>query len=232
MAGDSEKSPVKAWAVEQFERVKAANRMTQADLGRALGISQPQARALLYGSRRIAADEIPLLEKFFGAKFGGSETVGDIRHDKLPSSRIPKRGKVAAGLWLETAPFLDDWEITEYVDGLAAPSTLEKYTYGLEVQGDSVNRVAPHGSILICLDILSGVEIMDRDLVIVERIRDQGALREVTAKRLVRRGDEIVLVPESNDPRWQTEIVVSDDPYQMDAEVRIVAKVKHVVMSV
>ncbi|WMT85599.1 helix-turn-helix domain-containing protein [Pelagibacterium sp. 26DY04] len=149
--------------------------------------------------------------------------------DRSATMRIPVRGEVAAGQWLETVPFLDDLQLEDWLDGLAVPEALKPFTYALRVKGSSINRLAPDGTYLVCLDITSGVEIHHRDVVVVERIRDQGALREVTAKRLLQRGDEIVLAPESDDPAWQTEIVLKDDPYQMDAEIRIVAKVKHVV---
>jgi SOS-response transcriptional repressor LexA len=149
--------------------------------------------------------------------------------DHTKTMRIPVRGEVAAGQWLETVPFLDDLEIDDWLDGLAVPEGMKQFTYALKVKGPSINRLAPDGTYLVCLDITSGVEIHHRDVVIVEKIRDQGALREVTAKRLLQRGDELVLMPESDDPAWQKEIVLKDDPYQMDAEIRIVAKVKHVV---
>ena len=149
--------------------------------------------------------------------------------DRAATMRIPVRGEVAAGQWLETVPFLDDIELDDWLDGLAVPEAMKPFTYALKVKGPSINRLAPDGTYLVCFDLTSGIEVHHRDVVVVERIRDQGALREVTAKRLIQRGDEIVLAPESDDPAWQTEIVLKDDPYQMDAEIRIVAKVKHVV---
>lgn len=149
-----------------------------------------------------------------------------------PSAKLPIRGEVAAGRWLETAPFLDDLEVTEFVDGLYVRPSMAKWTYCLLVRGTSINRIAPDGSYLVCLDIGSGIEIHERDVVIVERVRDDGALREVTAKRLVRRNGVLALMPESDDEMWQTVIEIHDDPYQMNAEIRIVAKVQHVIQPV
>lgn len=150
--------------------------------------------------------------------------------EQVETARLPMRGEVAAGQWLETVPFLDDLEITEWVDGIAVSPSLLPFTYCLRVKGTSMNKIAPDGAYLICLDMGSGVEVFDRDVVVVERIREEGALREVTAKRLVRRGEDMVLVPESHDPMWQREIVIKPDDGDMDAEVRIVAKVKHVIL--
>lgn len=146
--------------------------------------------------------------------------------------RLPVRGEVAAGRWLETAPFLDDLEVTDFIDGLYVPPSMAQWTYCLRVRGTSINRIAPDGSFLVCLDVMSGVEVQERDVVIVERIRDDGSLREVTAKRLIRQDGSLALMPESDDPLWQTVITIGSDPYQAEAEVRIVAKVKHVIRPV
>lgn len=148
--------------------------------------------------------------------------------DPANIGRIPIRGEVAAGRWLETPAFLEISEITEFVDGLAIPPSQVAYIYGLRVRGTSINKIAGDGATLVCLDVTSGIEIRDRDVVIVERVRDQGALREVTAKRLLRRNGKLVLTPESTDPMWQSTIELDDAP-QDDSEIRIVAKVKHVI---
>lgn len=146
--------------------------------------------------------------------------------------RLPVRGEVAAGLWLETAPFLDDLDVTDFIDGLYVPPSMVQWTYCLRVRGTSINKIAPDGSYLVCLDVLSGIEVQERDVVIVERVRDDGSLREVTAKRLIRQDGNLALMPESDDPMWQNVIKIDSDPYQMDAEIRIVAKVKHVIRPV
>jgi SOS-response transcriptional repressor LexA len=139
------------------------------------------------------------------------------------------RGEVAAGRWLETPAFLDAGEITDFLEGLAIPASQAAYTYGLRVRGTSLNKLAMDGDVLVVLDAMSGIEFAHRDVVIVERIRDQGALREVTAKRLLRRDGRWILKPESTDPMWQNEIEVGEDVPQDDAETRFIAKVKHII---
>lgn len=61
------------WAAEQFQRAKAERKVTQTQLGEALGISQPQAASLLAGTRKISADEIPILENFFKVSYHRSD---------------------------------------------------------------------------------------------------------------------------------------------------------------
>lgn len=166
-------------------------------------------------------------ELLFGTNGSGRTDVdlGEVEE----AARLPVRGEVAAGQWLETAPFLDDLEIEEWIDGVAASPTLSAFTYCLRVKGTSINRLAPDGSYLVCVDLTSGIRVDSGDVVIVERIHDQGALREVTAKRIVAENGTYVLKPESDDPLWQATILLDHDIYEMDSEVRIVAKVKHVI---
>lgn len=159
----------------------------------------------------------------------GPDVEGFARADV---AQLPIRGEVAAGRWLETPALLQLEEITDYVEGLAIPPALIEWTYGLKVRGTSINKLAVDGDILVCLDVMSGVEFANRDLVIVERVRDQGALREVTAKRLIRRDGRFHLMPESTDPMWQTEIEIGEDVPQDDAEIRFIAKVKHIIKPV
>lgn len=147
-------------------------------------------------------------------------------------ARLPIRGEVAAGRWLETPALLQLSEITDFVEGLAIPPSQAEWTYGLRVRGTSLNKLAVENDILVCLDAMSGIEFAHRDLVIVERVRDQGALREVTAKRLIRRDGRFHLMPESTDPMWQNEIEIGEDVPQDDAETRFIAKVKHIIKPV
>ena len=151
--------------------------------------------------------------------------------DEVDLTRLPLRGEVAAGRWLETPAFLDWNEITDYVDGISVPPSQREFTYGLVVRGTSVNKIAQDGEVIVCLDAASGIEVHERDVVVVERLRADGALREVTAKRLARREGKLVLMPESTDPMWQTPIPIEDLDHE-GTEIRIVAKVKFVIRPV
>jgi SOS-response transcriptional repressor LexA len=144
--------------------------------------------------------------------------------------QIPVRGTVAAGSWIETPAFLEEFEVAEFIEGLQLVGEDVSRTYALKVLGSSLNKIAPDGSFVICTDISSGVELRDGDLVVVERIRAQGGLREVTAKRVQRRNGIIHLSPESNDPRWQEAIDVSLPHNDESAEIRVVARIRHIII--
>lgn len=139
-------------------------------------------------------------------------------------------GSVAAGVWKEQTEWpRDDWYEIE-VDS----SDFEGDHFGLTVEGRSMERTLPPGTVLRCVDLIgSGVEIQDGDYVIVER--KQGPLREVTCKRLRRQnGGDWELVAESYQPEFREPIVIgkpidSDDGPNFDGidekEIRVKALV-------
>ncbi len=225
------------------ERMKELG-LKAAPLATKAGLGQSFVRDILRGKTAVPkADNLARLATALGTSpeylLGADDKRPSVQHGPdvegfTPAdiARLPIRGEVAAGRWLKTPALLEMSEITDFVEGLAIPYALVAWTYGLRVRGTSINRLALDGDILVCLDALSGVEFAHRDLVIVERVRDQGALREVTAKRLVRRDGRWVLMPESTDPMWQNEIEIGEDVPQDDAEIRFIAKVKHIIKPV
>jgi phage repressor protein C with HTH and peptisase S24 domain len=101
-----------------------------------------------------------------------------------------------------------------------------KVSYALRVRGNSMDKVAPDGSYLMCAalkDTDMGIE--NGDLVIVERLQAQRSLHEVTVKRVRRKKDGLVLLPESTDPRWKPVEIHSGNTSSEDMEVRVLAHV-------
>lgn len=134
---------------------------------------------------------------------------------------IPVKGRVKAGDWQDIdswgAGLMEDW----------VPSSSEyplEWQYAFVVDGESLNKVARHGDRLICLDLgESGGGFDDGDLVIVERSRFSGQMKERTAKRARKTLAGFELWPESDDPAHQDAI-----PYVGNSEsdsVVVVARV-------
>jgi hypothetical protein len=79
-----------------------------------------------------------------------------------------------------------------------------------EVEGTSVNRLAEDGEYLHGVNVMDGgIEPTDGDLVIVRRM--EHGMAEYTAKLLSIRDSGYRLKPDSTDPQWQEEFVVSGD---------------------
>ncbi len=134
-------------------------------------------------------------------------------------------GRVAAGVWMEDflnkssnggshpAPFPPD------------PRFPVEAQFDLLVEGSSINKFAQEGDYIRCVDVAkAGIEIQDGDLVVIERIRER-TLRETSARRVRRNGDRYEFWPESDDPRWQTPILVKDGASDLGDDVRTIAKV-------
>lgn len=137
---------------------------------------------------------------------------------------IPTVGEVAAGQWLDTDVEVDPRDFEQFPI-TAHPDYPHEAQYGLIVRGTSMNRVAASGEVLHCIDIIKArIEPEEDDVVIVERRRVQGSQREVTAKRIHKRGRMIVLSPDTTDSRWKP--IEFDPNNQTDDEtVEVIALV-------
>lgn len=128
------------------------------------------------------------------------EAVGRLKVDQ-----IPVIGEVAAGVWREV-----QFQTDEPFFALPFIPSEEAWIgniLGLVVRGESLNKIARDGDILLAEAVQrTGTKARDKDLVVVERRRDQDGIIEVTAKRL--RGRQ--LMPESTDQRYQTPLVLGE----------------------
>jgi hypothetical protein len=113
-------------------------------------------------------------------------------------------GAVAAGVWREQSEWpRDDWYEIE-VDLNTEPGE----HLGLVVEGRSMDKLLPPGTILRCVNLIgSELEPESDDYVIVEQQR--GDLYETTVKRLARRPDGVYeLCAESTLPEFRDPIVI------------------------
>lgn len=137
---------------------------------------------------------------------------------------LPVRFAVAAGLWRE----VEDWQQVEPemqpvpsspgYDGL--PQWLER------VEGDSMDRIVPPGSYIHVVDAIAlEYEPKTGDLVVVERTRDQGALRERSLKQIEVTKGVVRLWPRSHNARWSQPLEFSDGGDHDDEVVQTVGVV-------
>ncbi|GAB4527185.1 MAG: hypothetical protein Tsb0019_29230 [Roseibium sp.] len=162
-----------------------------------------------------------------------ADTLTDLDAANAPSrsaTALDLKGQVAAGLWMEAGLFESDAVRETTIAGdLRFPS---KSQYLLQINGESLNRIARNGDLILCLDFAdAGIEVKSGDLVVVERSRDGGHTIERTAKRIVRRDGMIELRPESDDPRFQEPLIFSEHDEEA-TEVRIIAKVLSVIRQI
>lgn len=147
---------------------------------------------------------------------------GDSADQQPDDQQLPLAGDVAAGVWMEIDP-IEQVAGTQTVPFSASPIYPRSAQYALRVRGTSINKFADDGDFLRCIDVgISGVEPASGDLVIVQRERDQGSLREVTAKVIRRSKDVIRLEPASTDTTHKP-ILVPVDQSDEATNVRVVA---------
>ncbi|WP_091738884.1 LexA family protein [Phenylobacterium immobile] len=133
---------------------------------------------------------------------------------RAPTSSDPRivpqflgvRYRVRAGLWQE----MDSEEAPEQIDYAVAPShRYADWPQWLErVEGDSVNQKIPHGHYAHVVDARAmGYSPKTGDWVVVERHRDQGAIRERTIKQVeITETGAVVLWPRSDNPKWSAPV--------------------------
>lgn len=85
------------------------------------------------------------------------------------------------------------------------------YQVAYIVDGESLNKIARNGDVLVCLDLIkSGVSIREDDLVIVEVSKHHGEFIDRSAKRVRKTKTGFELWPESNHPDHQEPIVLNE----------------------
>ncbi len=118
----------------------------------------------------------------------------------------PVRGLVAAGLWQEDSRQIGD---DTPVPASPNPRYAHRPQIAFRVVGNSMDRLVADGEYVICVDFAeSPTHLRDGDIVVAERRR--GGETERTVKRVHIDGQTVELWPDSNDPEYQTPIVLKD----------------------
>lgn len=117
--------------LREMHRWVADRRLLQKDIAAELGIAPARVNEMLKGSRRIQPNEMPILAKLFGME---EEEESNVR-------RIKRIGRVPAGS-LRVA-------LEETTDTVEVSAHLPKGVFALEVDGESMNNIAPLGADVI-----------------------------------------------------------------------------------
>ncbi|GEP11795.1 LexA family protein [Methylobacterium gnaphalii] len=147
---------------------------------------------------------------------------GKAEAPRAANVNIPIIGRVAAGLWLEVDTYVDA-PLYSDIPLPPDPDYPVDWQFAVEVQGTSVNRVAPDGAILGCISVeKSRREPREGDLVIAEQRRADGMELMRTAKRFHRMADGFELRPDSYDPKWEPIIIYSDDRAEEGSSIKVI----------
>lgn len=133
---------------------------------------------------------------------------------------LPIIGPIQAGAWLMLDETAQDEPI--YFSAVADRRYPHARQWLREVRGDSMNaRGVMPGDLAHIVDVSeAGVNLNTGMIVEVTRIRDSGALREITLKEVEVTAQGFKLWPRSTNPRWREPVVLNDGIYG-EIEVQI-----------
>lgn len=180
------------------------------DAAESLGVGYSTYASHENGGRGVPRDAAIHYAKRFNVSLqwlltGKGEPEPKPTQQNMTVAELPIIGRVSAGGWMDAEEFDQSDSPPEMVPALSLYPP--EYQFAVVVDGNSVNKIANSGEVLICLDaIKSGIPPKDNDLVIVERKRFGGEMFQFTAKRLRNGISGLELWPESTDPNHQTPI--------------------------
>lgn len=189
------------------------------DAAESLGIKYPTYAAHENGSRKPDIDQAKRYAQRFRVTVQWLLTGKD-KEKVLPLDFLPVTGKVSAGL-PQPVESIETDSLFEMIP--ASSDYPSEWQFAMEVEGESLNKIAPNGSRLVCLSIdESGYSVQDGDLVIVERRMFDGQAIERTAKRIRKTSQGFDLWPESNSEEHQKPIPINGNEDSEEYSVRAV----------
>lgn len=174
----------------EMRRWVTSGKVKQKEIAEELGIAPARITEMLKGERKVQQREMPILTRYFGLDDGPDASV----------RRIARIGMVPAG------------DLREALAGsngsVEVPADLPTGVFALEVDGESMNKIAPLGCDVIVDP--SDKQLFSGDLYVL----NQGG--EFTFKRFLQ--DPARLVPLSSDPSHK-EIALGSEPVSIVGRV-------------
>lgn len=138
--------------------------------------------------------------------FDKSEQQLEQQLETLPVKKIPVVSKISAGL-----PIYSEENLVDYIYFATNKLNSDKEEFGLKVSGDSMDKIFQDGDIVV-VEKDSVVENGQLGVVMVNGYN-------ATVKRIRYNGDQIILIPESNNQSHYPQVYGKND------EVKIVGRV-------
>lgn len=207
---------------ERLRQKRQEKGLSAEDLAARVGRSVSAVRNQENGTNGIPAT----LAKKYAAALGttaGWLLYGDNSPEPVrppTTEELPIVGPIQAGAWLMIDETVQDEPI--YFAAVADKRYPHARQWLREVRGDSMNaRGISPGDLAHIVDVVeAGINLNSGMIVEVTRLRDGGALREITLKEVEITPGAVRLWPRSTNPRW-TEPLTLDDGDGRDTEVQV-----------
>jgi transcriptional regulator with XRE-family HTH domain len=206
---------------QKIRAIRRERGMNQTEFGELLGVTQASVSRWEKGSMpdpplvaRLAEMAGEDVRRFLGGE-------SDVSFVQSPG-RFMVRGTVAAGAWVEAYEWPEEqWEPYTGGDHVRAEAGRR---FGLRVEGDSMNVIYPHGTILDCISAFDGVVVHSGQRVVVVRERADGRLEATVKEYLLDADGKQWLVPRSTNPAFQHPFSL-DDPGEGIVDANIIGLV-------
>jgi len=181
--------------------------LTLEEVGNAVGVGKSTVRKWENGEiENMKRDKIEKLSKVL--KVSPMDILGfeDTTLETLPVKKIPVVSQISAGL-----PIYSEENLVDYIYFSKEKLSDDKEEFGLKVSGDSMNKVFDEGDVVV-IEKDSIVENGQLGVVMINGYNG-------TVKRIRYNNDQIILIPESNNPNHYPQV------YNKNDEVKIVGRV-------
>ncbi|MBX5021191.1 LexA family protein [Rhizobium lentis] len=218
--------PYKKWVIENLEKPGKS----QTGLAKALGLHPSAINKVVSGKRQLKSHEVAGAAAYFGEAAPGGEEVKPSSAKWVPARKV---GIVAAGLFREVDEF--DQSEPEEITVPRDENFPNARQLTFEVEGDSMNELRPRpilpGDTVVATayeDIAHRVVLRDGMVVVVQRTRDAGHMREWSVKQIEIYEDRTEFHPRSSNPKHKPIVVQR----QFDADDGVAVEVIGVVRMV
>lgn len=192
---------------KRIKELRKQKKLTQNDLSKLTGYKQNTISSHENGTRGI--DEIDIMN--YCEALGVTPTdlfqkEPQPQLETLPVKKIPVVSKISAGL-----PIYSEENLIDYIYFATNKLNSDKEEFGLKVSGDSMDKIFQDGDIVV----VEKDSVVENGQLGVVMINGYNA----TVKRIRYNGDQIILIPESNNTNHYPQVYGKDD------EVKIIGRV-------
>lgn len=183
----------------RLKEFRKKRNLTQKDIGDILGVNPETVGRFESGLRKLTFEHVETLSKKLKCQ---PYEFFPIEWHPIEAKKIKVIGFVQAGVWREAIQWDENDYYSMYIPG--AEQYEGKNLYALEVRGESMNKVYPEGSCIICMPIFEyDKEIKSGLKVICQRTNPSTGEVEATVKEYVMTEDgSVYLVPHSTNPAF------------------------------
>lgn len=189
---------------DNIKRLLKSKGKSQTDMARELGIAETTVSSWVNCERYPRIDKIQQMADYFGVY---RSEITDDKSDKvisITSSQYPVHPAISAGLPIEIDGVTeDDVETISIPDYLMGKWAGNKDIFITRTNGDSMNRIIPHDS-LIAVKPVEVSELKDNDIVVYRN----GT--EYAVKRFIKTDKELIFRPDSTDRSFRDDVINID----------------------